>query len=162
MRNKKLFALIPAVAMILCAAFLLTACGGGNGSPRAAFNLLISGKAKQDVKKVTQACFPVSDADYDKYIKNNENGDEFKKSDSKVTIKVKSFSATIDGDKATATATVSVKAKYLGKQVSYDKVELSGLKFNKKDGKWYVDIIAFEASYLAGMVKAAANALLGG
>lgn len=147
---KKLKLSIVAVLIVMCAAASV-ACFGGNGSPKAAFNLMISGMNKGDVKKIAKAVYPAGD-ELDRFAADDNNAGAYGKGDFKFT--AKNFKADINGDNATATVTMAVKGKVGILSIDAKNMELKGVTFHKIDGKWYINFVVFQAALAAALVTA--------
>ena len=146
MKNKKLFVLIPVVALLLCAAFIFTACsgGGGNDTPKSVLTDYISGKNNYDAQKIAGTLYVKGYSEYNKYIKDNEipmKAAKQKDKTLKTSIKMSlvSFDIIVETNTtATAKAIVKITAKVYGYKLPNSTETITKIRFDNIDGKWYL------------------------
>ena len=95
---------------------------------------MIAGMNKGDITKIAKACYPAGD-ELDKFVKDDKNAGDYGKGDANLT--AKNFKAEENGDKATATVTITLKGKIGNMSVEYKDLECKNITFRKIDGKWY-------------------------
>jgi hypothetical protein len=144
MKKLKLITLLGIAAALSLSLF---ACNS-NGSPKAAFDAYVSGAVSKNAEKLAGALYAKDSDEYNQVVdtyKKQFESEQYK--DAKITFKIKDFKATEDGDSATATVTIveyTVKDKDDNELVpSITDKEVTGLKFTKTDGKWYLNLASF-------------------
>ena len=145
----------------------LAACAG-NGSPASAFKTYCSGTSSQNIKKTAGALFEKDSTEYNAYVEVAEKAKEASKdidASGKAKITVKKTDFTIDGEKASGNAKINIKGKVkLGSvtiEIDEKDLELKGISFIQKDGKWYLVEASYNVAYSAAMATRSIGGIFG-